>query len=219
MAWFEVDEMTAARDRAQKALAAPIGLMSPLWFAFGAAASAGVAWWLMTRWTMPGMMPVNMEAMFGVGKAEAAPEPAPDMLLLTAAPASLPAIVETSLPIVGEAPPVATIPEPAPVVAAPAPEPVEVDSPVAVAELVETDSPVAVAEQAADSLADDFSRLAGVGPKISQALAQRGVTRFAHLAAWTADELAAFDAELRLNGRAIRADFIGQAKRLLETDV
>jgi predicted flap endonuclease-1-like 5' DNA nuclease len=67
MSWttdnFEFDD---ARERASKALALPIGLSSPLWMAFGAAAGAGVAWWWATRWTRA----VNLEAMAGAAKAQ-----------------------------------------------------------------------------------------------------------------------------------------------------
>lgn len=38
-----------------------LGAASPLWSYFGAAASAGVAYWWMTRWTRP----ANLEALFG----------------------------------------------------------------------------------------------------------------------------------------------------------
>jgi len=49
-------------------MAVPIGLTSPMWLAFGAAASAGVAWWWMTRWTRA----TNLEAMAGAAKAQVA---------------------------------------------------------------------------------------------------------------------------------------------------
>ena len=55
-----------AQERARKAMAVPIGLTSPMWLAFGAAASAGVAWWWMTRWTRA----TNLEAMAGAAKAQ-----------------------------------------------------------------------------------------------------------------------------------------------------
>jgi len=51
-------DLGSARDRAERAMLAPIGMMSPLWIAFGVAASAGAAWWWMTRWAKP----VNLEA-------------------------------------------------------------------------------------------------------------------------------------------------------------
>jgi predicted flap endonuclease-1-like 5' DNA nuclease len=54
-----------ARERARKVMTVPIGLTSPMWLAFGAAASAGVAWWWMTRWTRA----TNLEAMAGAARA------------------------------------------------------------------------------------------------------------------------------------------------------
>jgi predicted flap endonuclease-1-like 5' DNA nuclease len=56
--------------------------------------------------------------------------------------------------------------------------------------------------------------MAGIGPKLSLALAERGVTRFAEIAAWTADDLAEADAALKLKGRAVREAWVAQAKRL-----
>ena len=65
MAWIaEFPDLDEARDQARKAMNLPLGMTSPLWLAFGAATTAGVAWWWMTRWTRA----VNAEAM-----AEATP--------------------------------------------------------------------------------------------------------------------------------------------------
>ena len=50
------------------ALYVPIGAASPLWFMFTGAASAGVAYWWMTRW----MRPMNLEAMLPLSGADAA---------------------------------------------------------------------------------------------------------------------------------------------------
>src|ERR1700761_2604042 len=61
---------------------------------------------------------------------------------------------------------------------------------------------------------DDLTRLTGIGPKLSAALAERGVTRFAQIAEWTADDLAELDAALSLKGRAVREAWVAQAKRL-----
>lgn len=61
---------------------------------------------------------------------------------------------------------------------------------------------------------DDLTRMTGIGPKLSAALAERGVTRFAQIAAWTADEIAELDAALSLKGRAVREAWVAQAKRL-----
>jgi predicted flap endonuclease-1-like 5' DNA nuclease len=71
---------------------------------------------------------------------------------------------------------------------------------------------VAAATQAPQ--ADDLTLMTGIGPKLSLALAERGVTRFAEIAAWTADDLAAADAALKLKGRAVREAWVAQAKRL-----
>ena len=60
---------------------------------------------------------------------------------------------------------------------------------------------------------DDLTRLVGIGPKLADALAARGVTRFSQLAAWTADDLATIDAALSLKGRAARDAWVAQAKR------
>ncbi len=194
MAWYEVQDLSVARDRAQKIFAAPIGLMSPLWFAFGAAASAGVTWWLMTRWAAP----VNVEAMFG---------------------AKLPAASQLVEPVVIATDPVLEPEAPAEPIAVDAgAEPHAVDAgmePVIAATLPEAE--VAEPEPLeVENAVDDLTLLAGVGPKLAKALADRGVTQFGQLAAWTVEELAAFDTALKLNGRALRADFIGQAKRLVE---
>ena len=51
------------------ALHVPIGAASPLWFMFTGAASAGVAYWWMTRW----MRPMNLEALLPPPTADAAP--------------------------------------------------------------------------------------------------------------------------------------------------
>ncbi len=156
MSWLtETQTPSVFRDRALKSLSLPLGLANPLWLAFGAAASAGATWWLMTRWTRP----VNLEAM--------ALPPTPDVLAIELEP---------------EAP-------------APAVEVLSVVDDIALAD-------------------DDLTQLVGVGPRSAAALAERGVTRFAHLADWTAEQMAAFDAELKLKGRSLRDAWLDQAKRL-----
>jgi predicted flap endonuclease-1-like 5' DNA nuclease len=160
----DVPEFEAARDRARKAMTLPIGLASPFWLAFGAAASAGVAFWWATRWRPP----VNLEATpFGHALAEL-PEP------------------ETAPAI--EAAPVAEV----------------------AAEVV---AEVAV-EPLTEPKVDDLTQLSGIGPKLAAALAERGITTFAQLAAWTEENAAAFDAELSLKGRVARDAWIAQARRL-----
>lgn len=75
-------------------------------------------------------------------------------------------------------------------------------------------APAPAAEAVLSPVADDLTRLTGIGPKLSQALAARGVTRFAHIAAWTADDIAEADRALSLKGQAIREAWVAQAKRL-----
>lgn len=95
-------------------------------------------------------------------------------------------------------------------IAAPAPEPVLE----AVGEAVETVSEVtASVMETAPTIADDLTRLTGIGPKLAAALADRGVTRFAQIAAWTAEDIAALDREMRLMGRIDRDAWVAQATR------
>ena len=63
--------------------------------------------------------------------------------------------------------------------------------------------------------ADDLTRLNGVGPKLAAALAARGVTTFAQIAAWTPEDLASVDKDLKLLGRAERDAWVAQAKALV----
>lgn len=58
MALSIYDEGPASLDM-RKALYAPIGAASPLWFLFGGAATAGLTFWWMTRWTAH----TNLEAL------------------------------------------------------------------------------------------------------------------------------------------------------------
>ncbi|MFL5296496.1 MAG: hypothetical protein ACJ798_08965 [Phenylobacterium sp.] len=79
-------------------LTVPVGLASPLWGIFAAAALGGSAWWWMTRLARP----ENLEALFGAaaGPALSAPE----------RPAVADAISEPSAvvePVGGEAAPIA----------------------------------------------------------------------------------------------------------------
>jgi predicted flap endonuclease-1-like 5' DNA nuclease len=75
---------------------------------------------------------------------------------------------------------------------------------------------VSVVEHAAAAAADvpdDLTRLVGIGPKLSIALAERGVTRFAQIALWSEADLAEIDKALDLKGRAVRDAWVAQAKR------
>ena len=73
-----------------------------------------------------------------------------------------------------------------------------------------------VVEAAAEAMVavnDDLTRLVGIGPKLAAALAERGVTAYAQIAAWTQDDLAEVDKALDLKGRAVRDAWVAQAKR------
>jgi predicted flap endonuclease-1-like 5' DNA nuclease len=183
-------------DRAERALRWPIGAVSPLWAMFGAAASVGVAWWWMTRWTQA----MNVEALagFAAEQVKQVVESAADTKLRVeeAVVAADAAAVTTAS---GVAEPIAE-PEAAPIAAAAVNDAVE-------AELEAVDA-------ASEAIAsDDLTRLTGIGPKLSAALAERGVTRFAQIAGWTAADLAELDAALSLKGRAVREAWVAQAKR------
>jgi predicted flap endonuclease-1-like 5' DNA nuclease len=182
MSWLtETQTPSVLRDRALKSLSLPLGLANPLWLAFGAAASAGAAWWLMTSWARP----VNLEAMALARTSDVLDiEEAPDVLAIEEAPE----VVTETLAVE----PVAIEPEPEALV-----------------------QEVLTAAEAAPLADDDLTQLVGVGPRTAQALAERGVTRFAQLADWTAEQMAAFDADLKLKGRSLRDAWLDQARRLV----
>ena len=62
--------------------------------------------------------------------------------------------------------------------------------------------------------ADDLKRIEGIGPKLEQLLNARGIRRFADLAALDAGEIEALDTAIGLDGRALRDDWAGQARKL-----
>jgi predicted flap endonuclease-1-like 5' DNA nuclease len=176
------------------------GAASPLWLMFGGAAMAGATWWW---WTARWREAVNVEALM-------APALKPE-------PASPPVIDPvTEAPVLAFAP----VETPAPVAAAVEVAEAAIETVEAVAvETVETAKAVTepVVEaivETVEAAADDLTLLVGVGPKLSASLAELGVTRFAQIAAWGAEDLADFDAKLSLKGRAERDAWVAQAKRL-----
>ena len=62
--------------------------------------------------------------------------------------------------------------------------------------------------------ADDLKQLSGVGPALEKKLLEGGVTSFAQIAAWTADDIAAMDEKLSFKGRIEREGWVEQAKTL-----
>lgn len=212
---------TAFRRQAEKAISLQLGMATPLWAAFGAAASAGVAWWWMTR----AWRPTNLEATaLSAGKvsemAEAPPTADTAVKPSKVAKPEAAKSVET----------VAVIHATDPAEDAAVAEEVFADAesagspgvteephapPLAAKAELESDIPAETAETPEAALAaDDLTQLSGIGPRIAAALAERSVTRFAELAQWTADDLAAFDQELNLRGRALRSNWIDQARKL-----
>ena len=75
-------------------------------------------------------------------------------------------------------------------------------------------APAKAAAPAADKAADDLKKLSGVGPALEKKLLAGGVTSFAQIAAWSADDVASVDAELSLKGKIEKEGWIAQAKDL-----
>jgi len=67
---------------------------------------------------------------------------------------------------------------------------------------------------------DDLTRIKGLGPKLKTRLGELGITSFAQIAAWQADDIAAIDAQLgSFAGRATRDQWVAQAGFLAAGDV
>jgi small subunit ribosomal protein S2 len=62
---------------------------------------------------------------------------------------------------------------------------------------------------------DDLAKLPGVGPQIVKKLNEAGVYHYWQLAAMTADEASKLDADLKLNGRVGRDNWVEQARTLI----
>lgn len=67
------------------------------------------------------------------------------------------------------------------------------------------------------SAGDDLKLISGIGPKLANVLKGHGVVTFAQLAGMDEAALAALDAELGLEGRILRDDWAGQARKILAT--
>lgn len=63
--------------------------------------------------------------------------------------------------------------------------------------------------------ASNLSLISGVGATIEKKLVAAGITCFEQIAAWSEDDLAKWDKELALRGRAKREEWVEQAKELL----
>ncbi len=61
---------------------------------------------------------------------------------------------------------------------------------------------------------DDLKQISGVGPALEKKLHGLGITKFAQVAAFTADDIAKVDDALSFKGRIERDDWVAQAKEL-----
>lgn len=186
---FDTDKMGVD---AGKAMRGPIGAVSPLWWAFAGAATAGVAYWWMTRWARP----VNLEAMApqdsALVEAAATYELQPEAIEEALEPEQAAPRESASFAEAGEAP--------------------------ALEELVEEmEIATAIAAAALNEASDDLTLIVGIGPKLSAALAERGFTQFSHVAAWTEEDIERLDRELKLMGRIARQAWADQARQFMES--
>ncbi|WP_413990541.1 50S ribosomal protein L21 [Labrys okinawensis] len=87
----------------------------------------------------------------------------------------------------------------------------------AAAKAVEADeAPAAVAAVPAGELdVSNLSLISGIGPAIEKKLRAAGIVSWNEIAAWTDEDVAKWDEELALRGRATREEWVTQAKELL----
>jgi large subunit ribosomal protein L21 len=86
-----------------------------------------------------------------------------------------------------------------------------------VAKLASTEAPAKPAKAAAGGIdASNLSLISGIGPTIEKKLRGAGITSWNDIAAWTEADIAKWDEELSLRGRATREEWVQQAKELLD---
>ena len=71
------------------------------------------------------------------------------------------------------------------------------------------------AKKAEAGFTDDVTLISGVGPTLGKKLTAAGITSLTQIAAWTDADLAKYDEELALHGRATRDEWVQQAKDLV----
>ena len=76
-------------------------------------------------------------------------------------------------------------------------------------------APKATAAVATGDFIDDIKLIGGVGATLEKKLVAAGVTSLKDIAAWTDADLAKYDEELALHGRATRDEWVQQAKDLV----
>ena len=91
------------------------------------------------------------------------------------------------------------------------------DIPATAAEAPASKAPAPKAEKKATARAtdgDDLKQLSGVGPALEKKLLEAGITTFAQIAAWTAEDVARIDETLSFKGRIEREGWVEQARTL-----
>jgi large subunit ribosomal protein L21 len=76
-------------------------------------------------------------------------------------------------------------------------------------------APKAEAAPASDGFVDDLKLIGGLGPALEKKLKAAGIASLKDIAAWSAEDVAKYDAELELRGRAERDEWVEQAKDLI----
>ncbi|MCB1727884.1 MAG: NADH:ubiquinone oxidoreductase, partial [Gammaproteobacteria bacterium] len=66
-----------------------------------------------------------------------------------------------------------------------------------------------------DDVAEDLTAIKGIGPKMAEKLYDQGIKNYAQLAAMNTKFAEQLDEALKAQGRILRDDWIGQAKKLL----
>ncbi len=87
---------------------------------------------------------------------------------------------------------------------------------VAKADAPKAEKKAAPKKAAAAEGGDDLKQLSGVGPALEKKLHEAGVTTFAQIAAWSADDIAEMDEKLSFKGRIEREGWVEQAKELVK---
>ena len=82
------------------------------------------------------------------------------------------------------------------------------------AKAADTEAPITALFTAPDGKPDDLKKISGVGPVLEKKLNALGITTYAQIAAFSADDIAQIDDVLSFHGRIDRDDWVGQAKAL-----
>ena len=75
-------------------------------------------------------------------------------------------------------------------------------------------APKAKAKAKAETAGDDLKKITGVGPALEKKLHEAGITSYAQIAGWSADDIAGYEEKLSLGGRVERDDWVAQATEL-----